>query len=294
MPLPFTNQWDQNFPADTADVLLGASNLRQLRVDVQQRMAAISGTDATRPNFAADAQPTQWAGILYFATDTAKVYQWNGAFWVDVTTSIGGGGGGGGGGVVFAGDLAGSSASQSVVGLLSRPLPSLGVGYIYWNGSAWMFASGTGTALLDKNTQSITDSNSTAETTIFTTHVPALSPTAVLRITMNFVVDTWANLFHVIWRWNGGQILSAPYPSGAGGTVMKSELFIANRTVTNAQQWNAYFITQVSGNPQGGTGGAFVGETTLDTTAPSTLTCSVLDSAAGNTQTFNLWLVELL
>ena len=95
MPLNFTNLWDQNFPADNAFVLQGAANLRQLRVDVQQRMAAISGTDAAKPNFSADAQATQWLGILYFALDTARVYQWDGTAWLDVTAQIGSGGGGG-------------------------------------------------------------------------------------------------------------------------------------------------------------------------------------------------------
>lgn len=94
----FTNSWDQNFPADSGLVSAGAANLRQLRVDVQQRMAAISGTDANKPNLAGDAQPTSWTGVLFFAIDTGKVYQWSGSAWNDVTSSIASGVGGGGGG----------------------------------------------------------------------------------------------------------------------------------------------------------------------------------------------------
>lgn len=250
MPLPFSNVWDSSQPPDTALVSQGAAEFRKLRTDIQQRMAAISGIDAAKPNFNADTQVNNWLGILYFATDTGKIYQFNPpTAWVDVTANFITGGGGGGGG-------------------------SAGV--------------------LDKNTISTTLTNSTGETTIFTTNVPALGSTAILRVRMNFVVDTWAASFNVIWRWNGGVILSAGYPSGVGGTTMGTELFIANRTVTNAQQWNWYSITAPSGQIQGGSSGAAVGETNLNTSVGTVLTCSVLDSAAGNRQTFNLWLVESL
>lgn len=247
MPAPFTNSWDQNFPADTGLVSQGAANLRQLRLDTQQRMAAISGLDAAKPSFAADSQPMQWQGVLFFALDTGKVYQFSGTAWTDVTSSIGSG--------------LGSATTISVV---------------------------------DKNTQSITRTNTTTEAVVFTSNIPILQTSSVLRITTNFVVDTWSAQFNVIWRWNGVQILSAQYPSGIGGTVVGSQLFIANRTVLNSQQWNAYFTTAPSGQFQGGTSGAAVGETGIDTSAQTVLTFSVADSGAGNTQTFNLWLVESL
>jgi hypothetical protein len=86
--MAFTNVWDQTFPSDTQLASQGGADLRQLRVDTQQRMAAISGLDAAKPNFAGDAQPASWNGVLFFATDTGKIYQFNNPSWTDVTTSF--------------------------------------------------------------------------------------------------------------------------------------------------------------------------------------------------------------
>jgi|SRR5271166_1701463 len=86
--MAFTNLYDDTFPADTELANLIGANLRQVRLDVQQRMAAISGLDAAKPNFGADTQPANWNGILFFATDTGKVYQFNNPAWTDVTASL--------------------------------------------------------------------------------------------------------------------------------------------------------------------------------------------------------------
>lgn len=86
--MPFTNVWDDTFPADTELANLLGANLRQVRLDAQQRMAAISGLDASKPAFGADAQPANWNGILFFATDTGKIYQFNNPAWTDVTNSF--------------------------------------------------------------------------------------------------------------------------------------------------------------------------------------------------------------
>src|SRR5271166_2705970 len=86
--MAFTNLYDDTFPADTELANLIGANLRQVRLDVQQRMAAISGLDAAKPNFGADTQPANWNGILFFATDTGKVYQFNNPAWTDVTSSL--------------------------------------------------------------------------------------------------------------------------------------------------------------------------------------------------------------
>lgn len=105
MPGPFTNKWDDTFPPDTEFADLYASNLRDFRTDIQQRMASISGLDADRTNlnfWADDTTPpsgaaAKWNGILFFATDTGKIYQfqYNSANsanpvnnWVDVTLII--------------------------------------------------------------------------------------------------------------------------------------------------------------------------------------------------------------
>jgi hypothetical protein len=91
--MAFTNLWDNTFPPDTQLANLIGANLRQLRVDTQQRMAAISGLDASRPAFSGDTQPTGWNGILFFATDTGKIYQFQSPNWNDITSSFIGGGG---------------------------------------------------------------------------------------------------------------------------------------------------------------------------------------------------------
>ena len=83
--MPFTNTWDVTFPPDTQLANLLGQDLRNFRVDTQQRMAAISGVDASKPAFGADAQPANWNGILFFATDTGKIYQFNNPAWTDIT-----------------------------------------------------------------------------------------------------------------------------------------------------------------------------------------------------------------
>jgi len=86
--MAFTNVYDDTFPPDVQLASQGAADLRQVRVDVQERMAAISGLDAAKPNFNADAQPASWNGVLFFALDTAKVYKFVNPSWVDVTSTI--------------------------------------------------------------------------------------------------------------------------------------------------------------------------------------------------------------
>lgn len=53
------------------------------------------------------------------------------------------GGSGGGGGFTAGGDLSGTGTSQQVIGILGSALPTLATGYPYYNGSAWVFNSGT-------------------------------------------------------------------------------------------------------------------------------------------------------
>lgn len=79
-----TNVYDVTFPPDTQLANLLGQDLRNFRLDVQQRMALISGTLAARWNPATDAQPLNWTGLLYFATDTGQTFQWTGAAWIQV------------------------------------------------------------------------------------------------------------------------------------------------------------------------------------------------------------------
>lgn len=86
--MAFSNIYDVTFPADTQLANLLGSDLRNLALNVQQRMAAISGLAANLPAVGSDAQPANWTGLLYFATDTQQIFQWSGTAWVDVSTSI--------------------------------------------------------------------------------------------------------------------------------------------------------------------------------------------------------------
>lgn len=87
--MAFSNTWDTTFPPDTQLAnLLGQDIRNGVKVDVQQRMAAISGLDAAKPSFGSDAQPANWNGVLFFATDTGKIYQFNNPAWTDITANF--------------------------------------------------------------------------------------------------------------------------------------------------------------------------------------------------------------
>lgn len=90
--MAFTNIWDNTFPADTQLANLLGQDLRSFRLDTQQRMASMSGLDAAKPNFAGDAQPANWNGILFFATDTGKIYKFANPAWTDITSNFYNGG----------------------------------------------------------------------------------------------------------------------------------------------------------------------------------------------------------
>src|SRR5271156_6711962 len=79
-----TNVYDVTQPPDTQLANLLGQDLRNLALNVQQRMALISGPAAGIWNPALDAQPTNWTGLLYFATDTGVISQWSGSAWVPV------------------------------------------------------------------------------------------------------------------------------------------------------------------------------------------------------------------
>jgi len=90
--MAFSRNWDETFPPDTQAANLLGQDIRDFKEDIRERVAAISGTFASRP--AVGDMITGWGayggnGMLYFATDSGAVYQWNGAAWVDVTTTIG-------------------------------------------------------------------------------------------------------------------------------------------------------------------------------------------------------------
>jgi hypothetical protein len=86
--VPFTNIWDTTFPPDSQLANLLGQDLRSFRLDVQQRMGSISGLDASKPSFGSDAQPNNWNGVLFFAIDTGRIYQFVNPSWNDVTANV--------------------------------------------------------------------------------------------------------------------------------------------------------------------------------------------------------------
>lgn len=89
-PPVFTNTWDTTFPVDTELANLLGANLRQLRIDVMQRMSLLSGTLANRPT--PETVNATWGGagygLTYYATDTFQLFQWNGAAWVQIVATL--------------------------------------------------------------------------------------------------------------------------------------------------------------------------------------------------------------
>lgn len=86
--MPFTDTWDDTLPLDSSAANLLGADLRSLKFDIQQRMGAITATSTTLPAFGSDAQPTNWTGVLCFATDNGHMYRWSGSAWVDITSSF--------------------------------------------------------------------------------------------------------------------------------------------------------------------------------------------------------------
>jgi hypothetical protein len=94
MPFPptFTNAWDTTQPPDTQAANLLGQDIRNLKTDIMQRMSLLAGTLGNRPT--PETVNAVWGGagfgLLYFATDTGQVFQWNGASWVVIFNSISG------------------------------------------------------------------------------------------------------------------------------------------------------------------------------------------------------------
>jgi hypothetical protein len=90
-PPTFDHPWDITAPADTQLANLLGQDIRNLKDDVMQRFTSLAGTIANRP--APETVNATWGGsgygLLYFSTDENKVYQWNGAAWIDVSGKIG-------------------------------------------------------------------------------------------------------------------------------------------------------------------------------------------------------------
>lgn len=92
MPFPptFTDVWDITTPPDTQLANLLGQDIRNLKNDIMQRMSLLSGTLANRPT--PETVNATWGGsgygLIYLATDTKQLFQWNGASWTDISNTL--------------------------------------------------------------------------------------------------------------------------------------------------------------------------------------------------------------
>lgn len=86
-PPTFDDAWDETQPPDTQLANLLGQDIRSLKEDIRERLALISGTLANRPSNMDAIFGGAGYGILYFATDTNQIFQWNGAAWNQVFLS---------------------------------------------------------------------------------------------------------------------------------------------------------------------------------------------------------------
>jgi hypothetical protein len=86
-PPSFDNAWDITTPPDTQAANQLGLDIRNLKDDIMQRLSLLSGIFANRPT--PETVNAVWGGsgfgLLYFATDTGQIFQWNGAAWVQVS-----------------------------------------------------------------------------------------------------------------------------------------------------------------------------------------------------------------
>lgn len=87
-PPAFDRAFDETFPPDTQLANLLGQDIRNLKTDIRERMALLSGTFANRPSNMDAAFGGAGYGTIFIATDTNQVFQWNGAAWVDITASL--------------------------------------------------------------------------------------------------------------------------------------------------------------------------------------------------------------
>jgi hypothetical protein len=81
--MAFTNQWNSAQPLDSQQANQLGLDLRSLKTDIQERMAQFaSGTLGNIP-VPEGVFGNGNNGVLYFATDQKKFYQWSGAAWVE-------------------------------------------------------------------------------------------------------------------------------------------------------------------------------------------------------------------
>lgn len=87
MPFPptFDRAWDETFPPDTQLANLLGQDIRNFKTDIRERLSLIGGTFTNRPANMDAIYGGSGFGILYFATDTNQIFQWNGSAWITVS-----------------------------------------------------------------------------------------------------------------------------------------------------------------------------------------------------------------
>lgn len=80
--MAYTRVWNEAFPPDTQAANQLGNDIRQAKVDLRERMT-FSGLLGNRPT-----PEASFAGLIYLATDVAKLYRWSGTAWVDITSSV--------------------------------------------------------------------------------------------------------------------------------------------------------------------------------------------------------------
>jgi hypothetical protein len=87
-PPVFTDAWDVTQPPDTQLANLLGQDFRNLKTDIMQRMSLLSGITSNMPT--PETVNATWGGsgfgILFFATDTGIIWQWNGASWAQLSS----------------------------------------------------------------------------------------------------------------------------------------------------------------------------------------------------------------
>jgi len=92
MPFPptFTDVWDTTQPPDTQPANQLGLDIRNLKTDIMQRMSLLSGLLSNRPT--PETVNATWGGsgygLIYIATDTNQIYQWNGSAWVTIASGL--------------------------------------------------------------------------------------------------------------------------------------------------------------------------------------------------------------
>src|SRR6516225_9507303 len=81
--MAYTNSWVETAPADSSLASLVGQAIRTFKLDIRERTSQISGTLAARPT-----PEAVFAGLMYFATDNGKMYEWSGSTWTDVTAKF--------------------------------------------------------------------------------------------------------------------------------------------------------------------------------------------------------------